>query len=112
MIHFHIAVGLLVLLVFIVSSVRAILSLTSGKTAAVPKGLRRVAVSLLDLQILIGIVTFVLHARWGTFLLHPLLMLVAVALVHMLTSDRRSVRLQTAGFVGGTVLMGIGALIQ
>ena len=72
------------------------------------KSFYRVLVGLLDLQVLLGIITFVIHPKGGLWLLHPILMIAAVAVAHVLTKDTRSPRQQLTGYVSVLVLLVLG----
>lgn len=76
------------------------------------KSYRRIFLGLLDLQILIGIVTFVLHPMWGAFILHPITMVIAVGVAHVLTKENRSTRVQMLGYFVTAILLFIGAWIR
>lgn len=70
--------------------------------------LRVVAMGLIDLEILIGLITFIMHPHWGAFLLHPITMLIAAVLFHLLTGKKKSSGVQLTGFILTTVLLLLG----
>jgi heme A synthase len=73
---------------------------------------RMVLVGLIDLQVLLGLITFALHPKWGLWLLHPLFMLSAAGIAHVLLKDARPVRTQLLGYFLVFVLIVIGASVR
>ena len=113
MVWLHTHFGYLVLAVFIVIAIVAVLSLSRSTNRAVPPVLRRVAMGLLDLQILFGIITLILHFKVGfLYLLHPIVMLVVVGLAHALTGTKKPKRVQVLAYVIVAILMIFGVLIH
>lgn len=101
----HAMFGLVIVAIAIILTVWNLI-----RVAAKLKGpsLRPVLMGLLDLEILLGLITFILHPEWGAFLLHPITMLIAVILFHILTGKKKSTRMQLTGFVVTTVLLLLG----
>jgi heme A synthase len=95
MTQIHAVVGLVTLIVAAAMLIWNGLRLTRNLSAP---SLRMVLVGLLDLQVLLGLITFVLHPTWGRWLLHPLFMLVAVGIGHVLLKDARPARTQLLGY--------------
>ncbi len=72
---------------------------------------RMVLVGLLDLQVLLGIITWIIHPQPSRWLLHPLFMLVAVALGHTMLKDSRPSRTQFLGYLLIFVLLILGITV-
>jgi len=68
----------------------------------------RVLIGLLDLQILLGIIAFIIHPIWGLFVLHPITMIAAAAVAHVLVREKNSQQKQLAGYFLATVLLILG----
>ncbi len=73
---------------------------------------RMVLVGLLDLQVLLGLITFVLHPRYGLWLLHPLFMLTAAGIAHVLLKDKRPAKTQLLGYFLVFALIVIGVSLR
>lgn len=71
---------------------------------------RGMLLGLLDLQVLLGVITFITHAKYGWFLLHPVIMISAVVIAHIYTKENRPVRLQRMAYIGLAVMLVAGAL--
>lgn len=113
MVWLHTHFGYLVLVVFIAIAILAISSLSRNTDRAVPPMLRRLAMGLLDLQILFGIITLILHFKVGfLYLLHPVVMLVVVGLAHSMTGNKKPKRVQVLTYVLVAILMIFGVLIH
>lgn len=108
MVVLHEIVGYIVIVLSIIVFIWSLLRL-AGKVQG--NRLRMVFIGLVDLQILIGIITFILHPMWGLFLLHPIAMLIAAALLHVLTKDSRSQRTQVVTYLVATLLFIVGVLL-
>jgi heme A synthase len=102
----HAIVGLLTLVVAALLLIWNAIRLSSGSTTR--KSFYRILVGLLDLQLLLGIITFVIHPKGGIWLLHPILMIAAVAVAHVFTKDTRSKAQQLTGYVAVLVLILLG----
>lgn len=104
---FHATYGLILvvlsILVLIWNLLRAAGRVKSNK-------IRMVFIGLLDLQVLLGVITLIMHHKGGLFLLHPAAMIVAVVLLHALTRESRPMRVQLMAYSSATALMILGVL--
>ena len=82
------------------------LVLAAGKVKG--KSYRMALIGLLDLQVLLGIVTWIVHWQGGLFILHPLVMILTVIYAHIFTKDSRGAKARALAFVITTVLLFIG----
>ncbi|GMA49530.1 hypothetical protein GCM10025857_08870 [Alicyclobacillus contaminans] len=73
---------------------------------------RMVLVGLLDLQVLLGIITWIIHPRGGAWLLHPLFALVAAAVAHTMLKERRKGQIQMIGYVLVFALLVVTVLLS
>jgi heme A synthase len=109
MLHIHQGVGYLILLLAIVLTIWNLLR-ASGKVNG--KSYRMILVGLMDLQIILGIITWIVTKTSfsGKFILHPISMIIAVAVAHVLTKDSRPTRQRVIGYLLILVLVvgGIG----
>ncbi|GEO26391.1 hypothetical protein AAC03nite_21760 [Alicyclobacillus acidoterrestris] len=106
MIAFHMIYGLLLILLDLVVTIWEI-STRSGA----PKGLRGAAIGLMDLQIIIGIITWIMAKPAASFVWHPIFMVVAIIIAHIFTSRRRSKGTRVTGWVITDVLLILGAAL-
>ncbi|MCL6515724.1 hypothetical protein [Alicyclobacillus sp.] len=105
MIWIHALLGWVTLLAAFAVCVWAWLG-ASGRTGArLPS---RVLIGLIDLQILVGIITWVLHRMWN---LHPILGIAAAVVAHVWLKDRRSRTTQAWAATAVFILLGITAWI-
>ncbi|QQE79903.1 hypothetical protein [Alicyclobacillus sp. SO9] len=108
MIALHSIIGL-ILIVFMLWIVFQHLR---GGTAGMDSKRNRMAfIGLLDLQVLLGLITYIIHHPGGWFLFHPLLMLTAVVILHIYTKDTRTKRTQVQAYVWAGVLMIAGMIM-
>jgi cytochrome bd-type quinol oxidase subunit 2 len=101
----HSVIGMVTLIVSVALLIWNGFRLGRGIQAA---SYRMVLVGLLDLQVLLGVITWVIHPQPSRWLLHPLFMLIAVALGHTMLKDRRSSRTQFLGYLLIFVLLILG----
>lgn len=107
MIAIHTLLGFLLLIASIFLAIWQILTWRSQ----VPfRKVRSAFVGLLDLQVLLGIITFIMHPRYGVFLFHPLAMIVAVGLAHVFTKENRPARVRLTTYVVMAILLIIGVI--
>lgn len=102
MTEIHVVLGIITLIVAVM------LVLWNGmRLAGIAEGpsFRLVLVGLLDLQVLLGLITFVLKPVGGMWLLHPAFMVVAVAVGHVLLKEKRPRKLQFVGYLLVVLLM-------
>lgn len=109
MIRFHEYVGYVVFIVSLLLALWNIYRLTSGRSV---RSYRPVLVGLIDLQVLIGIITFIVHPVWGRFLVHPILMLVALIVAHTTLRDARSKQSQLTGYIVIVILIALGMFVK
>lgn len=102
----HAVVGLLTLLVAAVLLIWNSIRLSRNSTSR--KSFYRVLVGLLDIQVLLGIITYAIHPRGGVWLLHPLVMIAAVGVAHVFTKDTRKPNQQLMGYAAVLVLLFVG----
>jgi len=105
----HVIYGLVILVLAVLLFIWNVLRLSNRVQG---KSYRRLFLGLLDLQVLIGIVTFILHPMWGVFLFHPISMIIAVGIAHVLTKESRPARVQMIGYFVTTILLFFGAWIR
>ncbi|SFU36940.1 hypothetical protein [Alicyclobacillus macrosporangiidus] len=104
MIWIHEALGIVTLVAALVVCVWAWLRAAAGMQAKLPS---KVLIGLIDLQILLGIITWVLHRVWS---LHPLFGIAAAAVAHIWVKDKRSRAAQAWGATAVLVLLAVGVL--
>ncbi|MCY0875100.1 MAG: hypothetical protein OWT28_02320 [Firmicutes bacterium] len=102
---FHAMFGLIVIAITILLTLWNIIRISARLNGP---SLRPVAMGLIDLEILFGIITFIVHPIWGAFLLHPITMLIAAVVFHIMTGKKKSSGVQLTGFILTTVLLLIG----
>lgn len=107
MITIHTLLGFLLV---IASIFLAIWQILSWKSQLLSRRVRSALLGLLDLQVLLGIITFILHPKFGAFLLHPLLMIIAVGLAHVFTKENRPVRVRLVTYILLAVLLILGVI--
>jgi heme A synthase len=101
----HIVLGLIILALAIVLLIWTAVNVSNGRGG--PR-LSKVLVGLLDLQILLGIIAFAIHPRWSAWLLHPLFMIAAAGVAHVMLKGSRSRRSQLTGYVWVVLLLLLG----
>lgn len=106
MVQVHMVLGVITL---VVGLVLLIWNAVRIQRQSNQKSFRMILVGLLDLQVLLGLITFFMHPIWGKFLLHPICMLIAVAIGHVLLKESRSPRTQLTGYSLVMVLLLAGA---
>ncbi|WP_206831658.1 hypothetical protein [Alicyclobacillus fructus] len=104
--HIHMIFGVILIILAILAT-----GWELATQRGLPRALRGIVIGLFDLQVLFGIITWILRRPGWSFILHPIIMVVAVILLHVLTSpaSKRSRRL--TGWVVATILFIIGAAI-
>lgn len=107
MITIHTLLGSLLV---IASIFLAIWQILSWKSQLLSRRVRSALLGLLDLQVLLGIITFILHPKFGAFLLHPLLMIIAVGLAHVFTKENRPARVRLVTYILLAVLLILGVI--
>ena len=98
---FGVAVLVCAFLILIWNAVR----IGRGRTG---RSFRPVMTGMVDLEILLGIVAFIARPVWGLFLLHPITMLAAAAVVHTMTKESRRGSVQIAGYALAAALLVLG----
>lgn len=108
MVAIHTLLGFFLL---IASIFLAIWQILTWKAQVPFRKIRSALLGLLDLQVLLGVITFILHPHQsGLFLLHPLLMIVAVGLAHVFTKENRPARVRLRTYITMAVLLLIGVI--
>lgn len=102
----HAIVGLVTLVVAVVLLIWNAIRLSQGWKSR--KSFYRILVGLLDVQVLLGIITYVIHPRGGAWLLHPLVMIIAVGIAHVFLKNSRRLSQQVMGYVLVLVLLLVG----
>lgn len=115
LVELHDVMRWLVLLALLVAGVRSLIKWNQNAAwVKTDQRLPLIATILLDLQVLLGIIIWVVEGRWqgGRFFttyLHPVIMLVALGFAHMMMSRSRKLR---GGARHRTVALGLlGALV-
>lgn len=103
----HAVLGIIILILAVVATVVEFARGTHSRKNV----LRGPLVGLIDLQILLGIVTMIVKAQYGWFLIHPIIMIVAAALFHVWTKPKGDGRRRAASYLIGTILLIIGAVL-
>ncbi|GMA63950.1 hypothetical protein NZD89_01175 [Alicyclobacillus fastidiosus] len=104
MVVFHMIYGFLLILLDIVVTIWEITSRNGA-----PRGLRGAAIGLMDLQIIIGIITWITARPAPSFVWHPIFMVVAIIIAHIFTASRRKKASRVTGWVVTDVLLILGA---
>jgi hypothetical protein len=105
LIRIHETIGLIIVLLSILLLIWNALRILSKWDKP---SFRSVLVGLLDLQVLLGIITFAIHPIWGKFLLHPIVMIIAAGSAHVILKETRPVKVQLTGYVITVVLLLVG----
>lgn len=105
MIAIHAMVGILIVAISIVLTLWNVIRI--GAKLKGPS-LRPVLMGLIDLQLLLGIVTIIMYPHSGLFLLHPLTMIIAAVVFHLMTGKKKTESMQRSGFLVTTVLLILG----
>lgn len=112
MVQVHMVLGVVTLLVALFALIWNALRLRGQSRH---KSYRIVLVGILDLQVLLGIITIIMNPVWsrggGWFFLHPVLMLIALAIAHTFLKESRSARTQLTGYSLVLLLLLVGAWI-
>lgn len=98
--------GILLILLAIVVAIVAIV-----RKDGVPKGLRGAAIGLMDLQIIIGIITWIVVKPPASFAAHPVFMIVAVIIAHIFTGSKRQRSTRVTSWIVADVLLILGAAL-
>lgn len=103
----HTLFGLLLIVIFVFL---ALWQSLMWKTRIPLRRVRGMLIGLLDLQLLLGVITFITNAKYGWFLIHPIIMISAVVMAHIYTKENRPARVQRFAYVGLAVMLVAGAL--
>ncbi|WAH37275.1 hypothetical protein [Alicyclobacillus dauci] len=106
MLAFHMIYGVLLILLVLLVTIWEI-----ARPSGAPRGLRGATIGLMDLQILIGIITWIVKKPSWSFVAHPVFMIVAIIIAHIFTSTRRSRRSRVTGWIVAFVLLVLGAAL-
>lgn len=104
----HIVVGIITLIVALFTLIWNAMRF-AGQSSR--KSYRVVLVAILDLQVLLGIITWILNHVGGRFILHPILMLVAVAIAHTMLKESKRPQTQLTGYSLVLLLLIVGAWV-
>ncbi|GMA57204.1 hypothetical protein C7445_10763 [Alicyclobacillus sacchari] len=102
--HVHMIYGVILILLAIVATAWEIAS-----KSGLPKPFRGIVIGLFDLQVILGIITWIVRRPHWQFIGHPILMIVAVIILHVMTSLRYARSRRIAGWIIALVLLIIGA---
>lgn len=108
MLKVHILLGLAIVLISILLLLWNLLRV--GLKLKGPS-LRPVLMGLIDLQLVLGVITFIMYPHGGAFLLHPLTMIIAAVIAHTAIKDSRPARTQLFGYIAIVILLLLGVLI-
>ncbi|MCF8563814.1 hypothetical protein LLE49_03550 [Alicyclobacillus tolerans] len=106
MIELHSVLGL----ILVILAVLLLVANLMNSRSTVVKRFRSVFIGLLDLQVLLGIIAFFIHPMSGLFILHPVIMVVAVGILHVMTKPSRSPSVRIGAYASATVLLILGVL--
>lgn len=106
MVAFHMTYGILLILFAIVVTVWEV-----SKSIGTPRLLRSIAIGLMDLQIVLGIIAWIIAKPPASFIAHPVLMVIAVLIAHIYTSTKRSRRTRVTSWVIVDILFILGAAL-
>jgi heme A synthase len=104
MVAFHMIYGILLLILAIVVTIIEI-----ARANGAPRALRGATIGLLDLQLIIGIITWIVEKPRALFVLHPIFMVVAILIAHIFTTPRKARRTRILGWVIADILFILGA---
>lgn len=77
----------------------------------VPRMLRGITIGLMDLQIIFGIITWIIKTPSKHFIGHPILMVAAIVILHIMTGRAASRSRRITGWVVADILFIVGAAI-
>lgn len=101
----HMVLGILLIVLAVIATF-----LEVSRRSGVPKGLRGAVIGLLDLEVLLGIATWIFvtkpHSIW-----HPIFMVVGVICVHIFTRSNNGKSSRVLGWILADVLMILGAVL-
>ena len=100
----HMVLGIVLIVLTVIAT------LVEFSRAGVPKGLRGAVIGLLDLEILLGIVTWIFVHRPPS-IFHPIFMVVGVICVHVFTRRNNAKSSRILGWLIGDALLILGALL-
>lgn len=103
---FHMIYGILLILLVIAATIMEI-----ARPNGVPKALRGATIGLLDLQILIGIITWIAVKPSAQFIAHPVFMVAAVVVAHIYTGRKKMRSRRVMGWIVASVLLILGAAL-
>lgn len=103
---FHMVFGILLIALAIL-----VVIWESSSKKGVPRALRGATIGLLDLEILIGIVTWIMLKPHWSFVWHPVMMIVAVLIAHIMTNARRPRSQRVIGWLITDIILILGAIL-
>jgi len=104
--HVHMIFGVILIILAILATAWEI-----AAQRGLPRALRGVVIGLFDLQVLLGIITWIVRRPNWSFVFHPIIMIVAVIILHVMTSPSATRSRRLTGWIVATVLFIIGAAI-
>lgn len=105
MVTLHIVVGVALLLVSLVLMIWNIVRITQKRSG---RSFSRLLSTLVDIQVLLGIIAYVLKPLSGIGILHPITMVLVLVVVHTMIKEKRPERTQLIGYILTFVLIVIG----
>jgi len=103
---FHMIFGTILIILMIVATIVEI-----TRPAGVPKGLRGATIGLLDLEVILGIITWIVVKPSSSFAAHPVFMVAGVVVVHIFTGRKKSRKTRILGWLIADVLLILGAAL-
>ncbi|WP_062309222.1 hypothetical protein [Alicyclobacillus sendaiensis] len=104
--HVHMIFGVILIILAILATAWEI-----ATQRGLPRALRGILIGLFDLQVLFGIITWIVRRPGWSFIFHPILMIAAVIILHVMTSPSSTRSRRLTGWIVATVLFIIGAAI-
>lgn len=104
--HIHMIFGVILIILAILAT-----GWELATERGLPRALRGIVIGLLDLQVLLGIITWIVRKPHWSFIFHPIIMIVAVIVLHVLTSSNAKRSRRLTGWIVATVLFIVGAAI-
>lgn len=106
MVAFHMIFGTLLIIFAIIVTILEI-----AKSAGSPRALRGIAIGLMDLQIILGIITWIVAKPQASFIAHPVFMVIAVIIAHIFTGSKRPRRTRITSWIVADVILILGAAL-
>lgn len=103
---FHMIYGTLLIVLAIVVTVMEI-----ARKTGVPRALRGITIGLMDLQIILGIITWIVVKPHASFIAHPVFMVIAVILLHIFTTAKRNRSTRVTIWIIADILFILGAAL-